>query len=102
MNKFKHTLINLKLSDSSEWVDFILSDAIQNTLRPYWDWAEQNQIDILFMKELDQEPNMYNIRIRVIAEFNNSNDAAIFKLAYGDKVHTKLEISSKDMSAEII
>lgn len=90
-------LISVGMPDG-EGTDILYGAALQNTLHPFWSWAEENHIQVSFTKHTTNDVAAYNIRLVVLAEFENADDAAFFKLSFGEKILTRLEMVSTNFT----
>ena len=89
-------IIEARLKDSSDY-DFIYDNAVHNTLGDYWKWAETSSGTVSFEKNWNDE-GVYLV-LEVDAVFEEPDDYALFKLTYGGKPFTKLQINN-DMEGE--
>lgn len=89
--KMKVRLIEASVKDDGDY-DYIYDNAVQNTLKSYWSWAESSKGKVSFVK--NYEDIGYTFTLCVDAEFEEQEDYALFKLAHGDKPFTKLVIDN--------
>ena len=87
----KHRIIEAIIKDDSDH-DYIHDQAIHNTIRKYFKWANQSEVDINFTKSYSEES--YSLSLCVDAIFKNIEDYALFKLSFDKHPYTQLKITS--------
>ena len=99
LEKIKIKIIDAHVNDSSDY-DYIVDTAIHNTLADLFKWAEQSGANLTFMKKYLTED--YGLKLSVDAEFESSEDVALFKLTFGDLPCNKLVIDGREMEAKFV
>jgi hypothetical protein len=89
--RMKVRIIEAKLKDDGDY-DYIYDNAVHNTLNEYWKWAETSKGTVSFKKEY--EDIGYTLTLCVDAVFEEPEDYALFKITYGGKPFTKLQINN--------
>lgn len=87
----KIRVIEAPVKDDGDY-DYIYDNAVQNTLSNYWTWAEHSKGTISFHKSFNDVG--YQLTLCVDAVFDEPEDYAIFKLRFGGKPFTKLQINN--------
>ena len=99
LEKIKIKIIDAHVNDSSDY-DYIVDTAIHNTLADLFKWSEQAGAKITFMKKYLTED--YGLKLSVVAEFEDAQDLALYKLTFGDVPCNKLIINGEDMEAKFV
>lgn len=94
-NKFSVTLIKAEMSDNADY-EWMYHNAIQHTLKEYFEWAEKINKRITFEKIMESSPS--GILLQVNANFTNATELSLFKLSFGTEPKTKLNSSSQDFN----
>ena len=81
MTDHKLNLVDVKISDN-EGIDLVVDIAIQNTLAPFFKWADDTDTKIQFEKHLSNEHLGYHLNLSVTAEFETAEDLALFKISH--------------------
>lgn len=81
MTAYKLDLVDVSISDS-EGVDLIVDIAIQNTLAPFFKWADETNTSIQFKKHVSDDIYGYHLKLSVTAEFETPEDLALFKISH--------------------
>lgn len=89
----KLDVVRCSIADSDDY-SYITDVAIQNTLAPIWQWAEQHGATVSFRKVTDNCFESYSMRLRVIAEFDHDEDYALFKLSFRELPFRKFSINN--------
>lgn len=76
-------VISCAISDSSDY-DYMVDNAIHNTLGPLWSWAEEQGVKISFEKHMDNDVASMSLRLRVEALFEEPTHYALFKLSFSE------------------
>jgi hypothetical protein len=97
LNNWPVELVDTRFTDSAEEV--IVSCAIHNTCRKFWDWAEQNSTNITVTKHTDEDFATYSTRFKLIATFENQTDAALFNLTFGPELPYRMLEVEPNMQA---
>jgi hypothetical protein len=87
----KVRIIEANVKDDGDY-DYIYDNAMQNTLEHLWKWAEHSKGTVSFEKSF--EDIGYTLTLCVDAVFDEPEDYAVFKLAYGGKPYTKLQLNN--------
>ena len=87
----KELLVETYINDSADY-DFIVDEATQNTLAPYFEFKDTNNVDVSYEKSYDKSG--YGLILKIHAVFINEDDLAVFRLRFGgdysyDKVSRK-------------
>jgi len=88
----KVRVIQATVKDDSDY-DFIYDNAVQNTLKDYWTWAETSKGTVCFEK--NYEDIGYSLTLCVDAKFDEPEDYALFKLLHGGNPLNKLVVDNK-------
>ena len=67
---YKHRIIECNVNDSSDW-DWIYDEAVQNTLKEYFKWADDNKGNINFEKSWADVS--YTLTMQVDANFEDKD-----------------------------
>ena len=59
----------------------MIEEAIQNTLTPYFEFKDTNNVDVSYEKSYDKEG--YGLLLQLKAVFINEEDLAMFRLRFG-------------------
>jgi|TARA_R110001606_G_scaffold398076_1_gene576275 hypothetical protein len=86
----KLRIIDATIKDDSDY-DYLHDQAIHNTLRKYFKWAEESNADINFTKSYGEES--YSLSLYVDAVFKNIEDYAQFKLSFDKHPYTQLKMT---------
>jgi hypothetical protein len=73
----KFPVISCAITDSSDY-DYLVDNAIYNTLGPLWTWAEEQGVKISFEKNIDNDLDTMSLRLKVVALFEEPTDYALF------------------------
>lgn len=76
----KELIVETYINDSSDY-DFIVNEAIQNTLAPFFKFKDENDIDVSYEKSYDKSG--YGLLLKINAVFVNDDDLAMFRLRFG-------------------
>jgi hypothetical protein len=76
----KELLVETYINDSADY-DFIVDEATQNTLAPYFEFKDTHNIDVSYEKSYDKSG--YGLVLKIHAVFINEDDLAIFRLRFG-------------------
>lgn len=90
-NQLRVRIIEASVKDDSDY-DHIYDAAVQNTLKPYFEWAETAKGTVSFEKNWDHDfafPKML-----IDAVFEEKEDYALFKLTYGHKPFSSLKLDN--------
>lgn len=87
-------VISCAIADSSDY-DYMVDNAIYNTLGPLWSWAEEQGVKISFEKNIDNDLNTMSLRLMVTALFDEPAHYALFKLSFNELPYQKF--SMEDM-----
>ncbi len=79
----KLPVISCSITDSSDY-DYLVDNAIHNTLGPLWSWAEEQGVKISFEKNIDNDLNTMSLRLKVTALFEEHTHYALFKLSFSE------------------
>lgn len=91
----KIKIIDCPINDSSDY-DYLIDNALHNTLRDHFKISEQIGGDVNFVKSYDDK-DPFSLRLVVHAEFKNQEDYALYKLNFSSKPLNKLCVKgSKD------
>lgn len=91
--KNKLIVISARIPDDNDY-SFVYENAIHNTIDQYWQWASTNQVGLSFSKHIDNDMSTMSLRLAVVAEFTAPEEMALFKLAFGNLPHTRIEDKS--------
>jgi len=92
---YKHRIIECNVNDSSDW-DWIYDEAVQNTLKEYFKWADDNNGNINFEKSWADVS--YTLTMQVDANFEDKDTYALFKLSFGNKPYNKLNVNTMEFT----
>ena len=81
MSDYQILVIDTMAATDSDY-ETITDTAIQNTLQEYFKWAKESKIDNFHFKVNYLGEDSYRPRLNVVAEFENEQDMAEFKLLY--------------------
>ena len=84
----KVKVIECVVKDDGDY-DWLYDNAIQNTLKEKFDWADSCKGSLHFEKAL-VDNNHYMLTLHVDAIFDNKEDLALYRLTFGDDPLTKL------------
>ncbi len=87
----KVRVIEAPIKDDGDY-DYIYDNAVQKTLNEYWEWAEHSKGTVSFKKSYDETG--YRLLLCVDAIFEEPEDFALFKLRFGIKPFTKLQLNN--------
>ena len=87
----KVRIIEAAVKDDGDY-DYIYDAAVHNTLSEYWVWAETSKGTVSFEKSWEDDSAFP--KLCVDAVFEEHEDYALFKLTYGGKPYTKLQINN--------
>jgi hypothetical protein len=90
------TVIACSIADSSDY-DYIVDNAVHNTLGPLWSWAEEQGIKISFEKSIDNDLATISLRLRVDALFEEPAHYALFKLSFGELPYRSLSMGGRTL-----
>lgn len=76
----KELLVETYINDSADY-DFIVDEATQNTLVPYFEFKDTNNVDVSYEKSYDKSG--YGLILKIHAVFINEDDLAVFRLRFG-------------------
>lgn len=76
----KELLVSAYINDSSDY-DFLVEEAIQNTLQPYFEFKDTNNVDVSYEKSYSKEG--YGLLLKVNAVFIKEEELAVFRLRFG-------------------
>ena len=79
----KFPVISCAIADSSDY-DYLIDNAIHNTIDPLWSWAEEQGIKISFEKSMDNDVTTMSLRLKVTALFEEHTHYALFKLSFSE------------------
>jgi len=83
----KELLVSAYINDSADY-DFIVDEAIQNTLKPYFEFKDTNNVDVSYEKSYDKSG--YGLMLQIKAVFLEQEELAMFRLRFaGDYPKTK-------------
>ena len=85
----KIRVIEARVKDDSDY-DYIHDQAMHNTLRKYFKWAEESGADVSFNKSWGEGD--YSLTLCVDAIFEDKEDFALFKLTFSEMPFTRLNI----------
>lgn len=86
-NVHKELLISAYINDSADY-DFVVDEAIQNTLKPYFEFKDTNNVDVSYEKSYDKSG--YGLMLQIKAVFLEQEELAMFRLRFsGDYPKTK-------------
>lgn len=95
--KISHKLIESRVKDDGDY-DYIYDNAVHNTLKKYFKWADESNVKISFYKDYTDDPMGYGILLNINANFTNSEDYALFKLTFGTEPLTEIK-TNPDMES---
>lgn len=75
--KDEFVMIDARVSDSGDY-DWLYEQGIQNTLRPYWDWAREAEMEVQFEVVYPEVDPSWGNRMYVVAKFENDIDRKDF------------------------
>ena len=84
-------VISCAIADSSDY-DYIVDNAIHNTLSPLWIWAEDQGVKISFEKSINEDVSTMSLRLKVDALFEETTHYALFKLSFSEMPYQKLSM----------
>ena len=84
-------VIEAAVKDDGDY-DYIYDNAVQNTLNEYWKWAETSKGTVSFQKSYNDIG--FRLTLCVDAVFEEPEDYALFKLRFGVKPFTKLQLNN--------
>ena len=87
----KVRIIEAAVKDDGDY-DYIYDNAVHNTINEYWKWAETSKGTVSFEKSW--EDGSAFPKLCVDAVFEEPEDYALFKITYGGKPFTKLDINN--------
>ena len=76
----KELIVAAYINDSSDY-DFLVEEAIQNTLQPYFEFKDTNNVDVSYEKSYSKEG--YGLLLKVNAVFIKEEELAVFRLRFG-------------------
>ena len=88
--KMQIRVIEARVKDDGDY-DYIHDNAMHNTLRKYFKWAEESGAKISFEKSF--EDIGYTLTLCVDAIFEDKEDYALFKLTFSEMPFTRLNIT---------
>lgn len=90
----KLPVISCSIADSSDY-DYLLDNAIHNTLGVIWKWADEQGINISFEKNIRDNPDTMALQLKVDALLEEPTHRALFKLSFNELPYT--QFSMKEM-----
>ena len=84
----KLPVISCSIADSSDY-DYLLDNAIHNTLGAIWKWADEQGIVISFEKSIDDNPSTMALQLKVNALLEEPTHRALFKLSFIELPYTQ-------------
>ena len=87
-------VISCSIADSSDY-DYLLDNAIHNTLGAIWKWADEQGINISFEKNIRDNPDTMALQLKVDALLEEPTHRALFKLSFNELPYT--QFSMKEM-----
>ena len=84
-------VIEAAVKDDGDY-DYIYDNAVQNTLNEYWKWAETSKGTVSFQKSYNDIG--FRLTLCVDAVFEEPEDYGLFKLRFGVKPFTKLQLNN--------
>mgnify|MGYP001276098582 CR=1 FL=1 len=84
-------VIEAAVKDDGDY-DYIYDNAVHNTLNDYWTWAETSKGTVSFVKSWEEDSAFP--KLCVDAVFEEPEDYALFKLRFGNKPFTKLQLNN--------
>lgn len=92
--KDEFVMIDALVSDSGDY-DWLYEQALQNTLRQYWDWASDAAVPVQFEVVFPEVDPSWGNRMYVVAKFENDIDRKDFIANHTwDLPKTKLKAES--------
>ncbi len=76
----KELLVSAYINDNADY-DFVVDEAIQNTLKPYFEFKDTNNIDVSYEKSYDKSG--YGLILQIKAVFLDQEELAMFRLRFG-------------------
>lgn len=70
-------MIDARVSDDADY-EWMYEQGLQNTLRPYWDWAKEANIAVQFEVVYPKVDPSWGNRMYVVAKFENDIDRKDF------------------------
>lgn len=91
---YKYRVVECPINDSADY-DYIWENAIHNSLRPFWKFADNSNGTVSFEKSFDDGPDAYGGAVLIIdAVFDDPSDLAYFKLNF-DLPYNTIEMNDK-------
>jgi|TARA_B110000444_G_C18837800_1_gene597085 hypothetical protein len=84
-------IVDCVVNDSSDY-EWMHESAISNTIGKYFEWADNNNINVQFTKSYDDEL-VYGLKLYIDAKFDHPEDRAQFVITFGNKPFTRLKES---------
>jgi len=82
-------IIKANVNDDADY-EYLTENALHNTLRPYWKWAEDANVEVTFTQEYDRQG--FGLEMLVYANFENDQDCKDFQINHLNQFpHKKMQ-----------